>query len=252
MEFANKVVLITGAGAGIGYECALQFADAGARLVVNSRSERNARAAAEAIRERGGEAEFVAGDASDEAVARAIVGRAAEVYGAVDILVNCAGVVPQGSVLVTAPEEWDEVMRVNVKSVYLMSRFAIPEMRKRGGGAIVNVSSVIATKGFPNRALYAASKGAIFAMTKSMAADHIKENIRVNSISPGTVLSESLQRRIDGAANPVDEKKMYESRQPLGRLGTPAEIAQGILFLAADKNSFMTGANLVIDGGVSI
>ncbi|MEA5050107.1 MAG: glucose 1-dehydrogenase [Oscillospiraceae bacterium] len=251
-RFEGKTVIVTGAGAGIGFETACAFAAAGAGVVVNSKSAAHTEKAVQAICSAGGRAVGAPGDVSAADSAQTVVRAAVSTFGGIDILVNCAGIVPQGSVTDFSEDEWDEAMRVNVKSVFLMSKFSLEIMRERGAGCIINVASVAAIKGFANRTLYAATKGALLSMTKAMAADYIRENIRVNSICPGTVLTESLQARIDTAADPVAEKKMYESRQPMGRLGTPAEIAQGILFLADDANSFMTGANLVVDGGVCI
>ena len=145
---------------------------------------------------------------------------------------------------------WDEAFDTNVKSVFLTCREAVRRMRGRGG-AIVNVASVAGFKGIRNRALYAATKGAVIALTRSMAAEYVAEGIRVNAVSPGTVLSPSLQARIDTAADPAEEKRMFERRQPIGRLGTPEEIAEAILFLADPANSYMTGENLVCDGGAT-
>jgi len=250
MDFSGKVVLVTGAGAGIGEATALAFAAQGAVVGVNARSERTSGRVAEKILAGGGDAAALPGDVSEEAQACALVEKAVERWGRLDILVNNAGIVPQGTVLDVSVEEWDRGMAVNARGVFLMSKYAVLQMRKQGGGVIVNNASVAALKGLRNRAAYAAGKGAVVALTKAMAMDHIDEKIRVNCICPGTVLTPSLQARIDTAPDPVSEMRMYAGRQPIGRLGTPEEIAEGILFLAS--NTFLTGAVIAVDGALSL
>lgn len=250
-EFAGKRIILTGAGAGIGEAAAFEFAEKGAAVVVNARTESCEQVAA-AIQAAGGRAIACPGDVSQPEAADRLFQLAQENFGGVDVLVNVAGIVPAGDVTQATVEQCDEVMRVNVRSVMLTCQRAISLFRAQGGGVIVNVASVAATKGVRNRALYSASKGAVLALTKAMAMDHIQENIRINAVSPGTVLSPSLKRRIESAQDVQAEYKMYESRQPIGRLGTPEEIAQAILFLASDRNSFMTGTNLVVDGGATL
>ncbi|MBQ6374389.1 MAG: SDR family oxidoreductase [Clostridia bacterium] len=245
--FSGMTVIVTGAGAGIGKAAALAFAEAGAsRLIVNARTESCLSVKAD-IERRGCACDAVIGDIALEST----VDRLFEAAGMPDVLVNCAGIVPQGDLERTDMDEWDRAFNTNVKAIFLTCREAVKRMRGRGG-AIVNVASVAGFKGLKNRALYSATKGAVIALTKSMAAEYITDGIRINAISPGTVYSPSLQARIDTAADPVAEKLAFERRQPLGRLGTPEEIATGILFLADPANSYMTGVNLVCDGGATI
>ena len=246
-EFSKKTIIVTGAGAGIGRAAALAFARRGAeRLIVNSRGAHCEETAA-AVRALNVQCTAVPGDIGQaETVERLF----AEAHGRVDVLVNCAGVVPQGDLLTTDMSAWDAAFDTNVKAVFLTCREAVRLMRGRGG-AIVNVASVAGFKGIKNRALYSATKGAVIALTKSMAAEYVGDGIRINAVSPGTVLSPSLQARIDLAEDPAAEKNMFESRQPIGRLGTPEEIAEVILFLASPANSYMTGENLVCDGGAT-
>ncbi len=250
-EFEGKVVILTGAGSGIGAAAAHHFAKSGARVVVNARGD-SCKAVVEEIAAAGGTAVACPGDVSDPAVVDRLFAAAQQNFGGLDVLVNVAGIVPAGDVTMATVEQCDEVMRVNVRSVMLTCQRAIALFRKAGGGSIVNVASVSATKGTRNRALYSASKGAVLALTRAMALDHVEENIRINAVSPGTVLSPSLKRRIESAADTEAEYKVYESRQPIGRLGTPDEIAQAILFAASSCNSFMTGTNLIVDGGVTL
>lgn len=245
-EFIGKTVVVTGAGAGIGRATSIEFARRGAKcVIINARSE-SCLGVRDAILALGCEAVAVPGDIGREETVRALFVTAENV----DVLVNCAGVVSQGDVLNTDLNEWDAAFATNVKSVFLTCREAVRRMRGKGG-AIVNVASVAGFKGIRNRALYAATKGAVIALTKSMAAEYVSEGIRVNAVSPGTVLSPSLQARIDMAADPVAEKRMFESRQPIGRLGTPEEIAEAILFMASPRNTYMTGENLICDGGAT-
>lgn len=245
-DFSGKTVIITGAGAGIGKAAAVSFAAQGAKLVVvNSKSDTCSITARE-IERLGCTAKAIRGDASNPLIVSALFDAAEEA----DILVNCAGVVPQGNVETTDLEEWDEVWNTNVKSVFLNSREFLN--RRKRNGVIVNVASVAGFKGIKNRALYSATKGAVIALTKSMAVEYVADGWRINAISPGTVYSPSLQHRIEAAANPSAEKQMFESRQPMGRLGTPEEIAQAILFLASPNNTYMTGVNLVCDGGATV
>ena len=245
-DFSGRTVVVTGAGAGIGRAAALAFARRGAeRVIVNGRSAR-VEDVARQISALGVQCAAVVGDIGKEETVERLFAAAENV----DILVNCAGIVPQGDLLSTDMSVWDEAFDTNVKSVFLTCREAVRRMRGRGG-AIVNVASVAGFKGIRNRALYAATKGAVIALTRSMAAEYVAEGIRVNAVSPGTVLSPSLQARIDTAADPAEEKRMFERRQPIGRLGTPEEIAEAILFLADPANSYMTGENLVCDGGAT-
>lgn len=246
-EFEGMSVVVTGAGAGIGSAAALMFARRGAKLVVNSMTAANCAAVAERIKALGGSAVAVPGDASDEDTVR----RLFEAAPVPDVLVNCAGVVPQGDLFTTDMSDWDAAFGTNVKSVFLCSREAVARMLGRGG-AIVNVASVAGVKGVKNRALYSATKGAVIALTKSLAAEHVGDGIRINAVSPGTVISPSLRARIDQADDPQAEMAMFVSRQPMGRLGEPDEIAEAILFLANPGNGFMTGQNLVCDGGISM
>ena len=251
MRLKDKVALITGASVGIGRCTALLFAREGARLVVNSQSARG-EAVAEQITRAGGQAIFVQGSVADPSDARRMVERGVEEFGRLDILVNNAGIVIPGTVDNMAVDEWDRTIAVNVRGVFLVSKFAAQQMLHQGGGVILHNASVAGVKGLKDRAAYAASKGAVVALTKAMAADYVDKKIRVNCVNPGTTLTPSLQDRINAFDDPEEAKRMFIARQPMGRLGEPEEIAAGILYLASDEASFVTGTTLNIDGGLTI
>lgn len=247
----NQVAIVTGAGSGIGRETALIFAAEGANVVV---ADYNLEAAQQTVDLIGREgtapkaAAFKANVSSAED-AEALVNFAIENFKKLDILVNNAGIGVPGTVLTTKEEDWDRIFSVNVKGIYQCSRFAIPKMKEFGGGNIVNVSSIAAIVAVPDRAAYGASKGAVLALTKAMAADHVKDNIRVNCICPGTVDTPWVGRMVSNYADPADARAKMVARQPIGRLGTPEEMAEAILYLASPSASFATGSALILDGG---
>ena len=251
MRLENKVALVTGASVGIGRHTALLFAREGAKVAVNSQSSRG-EAVVEEIAAAGGEAIFVQGRVEEEGDARGMVARTVDEFGRLDVLVNNAGIVVPDNMENAGVEDWENTMAVNVRGVFLMSKFALQQMLRQGGGAIVHNASVAAVKGLKDRTSYTASKGAVAALTRAMAADYVGRNIRVNCVNPGTTLTPSLQDRINAFDDPEEAKKMFISRQPMGRLGRPAEIAAGILFLASDEASFITGQVLNIDGGLTV
>jgi len=252
MPFAGKSVLITGAGSGIGRATALLFAKSGARVAINNVSLQKGNEVMELIKDTGAEACYAPGDISIAETAREVVGKTITAFGKLDILVNNAGIVIGGRVDNTSEEDLDRTLRVNVKGTFLVSKYAVQEMKKRGGGVIVNVASVAAIKGIPDRAAYSASKGALVSLTKAMAADYIKDNIRVNCVCPGTTFTEGLAERIKASPDPEAALAEFVKRQPMGRLGKEEEIAHAILFAACDEAAFMTGSIITIDGGASM
>jgi len=173
----------------------------------------------------------------------------AERYGHLDILVNNAGYGITGTVLDTTEEQWDALMAVNVKGVLFGCKYAIPIMELQGGGTIVNTASAVAQVGITNRAAYCASKGAVAALTRAMALDHVHANIRINCVAPGTIESPYYDEMFRKAADPQRLRRSLESRQAMNRLGQPIEIARAILYLASDESSFCTGSSLFADGG---
>ena len=249
-DFSNMTVIVTGSGAGMGREAAKLFAAYGANVVVNSRSE-SCKSAHEEIAASGASVIAVQADVGTMEGCERIIRKTVEAFGRIDVLVNAAGIVVDGSVETADLDDWDRSMNTNVKSVFMLSRLAMPYLRETRG-SIVNVASVAALKGLKNRAIYSATKGAMIALSQSMAAEHVGEGIRVNCVSPGTVLSPSLQGRIDKTDDPEQALRNFVARQPLGRLGTSDEVAKAIVFAAAQGIGFMTGANIVVDGGMTI
>jgi 2-keto-3-deoxy-L-fuconate dehydrogenase len=245
MQFVNRTVLITGAAAGIGRSAAEKFAAEGARLVVVDRS-------LEGLAGLAAPSETVTAVELDITNSAGIEALAARV-GRVDVLFNCAGVVTGGTVLETSREEWDQTFGVNVTAMFEMTRAFLPAMVENGSGCIINMASVVSSlKGLPNRFAYGASKAAVIGLTKSVAADFVAKGIRCNAICPGTVDTPSLQQRMHATGDYEGARLAFLSRQPMGRLAHPGEIADLVLFLASDSASFMTGQTVTIDGGISI
>lgn len=251
MEFQDKVILITGAGAGIGAAAARAFARAGAKVVCNSVSE-SASQVAEDIKNNGGDSLFAQGNISDKKAAARVLALTMGAYGRLDVLVNNAGIVLGGTIQDTTLEDFHKTLDVNVIGTFLMSQGAVDIMKEQGGGRIVHVSSVAGLKGHINRLAYSASKGAVIAMTKAMALELCHDNIQVNCVCPGTTLTPSLKERIRTSPDPGLAMEQFCARQPMGRLGTPEEIAEGILFAASAKAGFMTGSIISIDGGMTM
>ena len=247
----DKVCMVTGSTAGIGEAIVELFAEHGAKVVVSGRNEANGRAVVQRISSAGNAAVFVRCDVGDDAQVTALVQRCVEQYGGLDVLVNNAADVqgahgPGRDVASISPQMWDDQIRVNLRAVYYISHLAIPLIRKRGGGAIVNVSSVGSFVAWPNSAAYLASKGAINQLTRSMAVDYAADNIRVNALCPGWILTPTEQDRI--AANPEIVERVKEQKG-IQRMGEPREMAYAALFLACSESSYVTGTTLLADGG---
>jgi meso-butanediol dehydrogenase/(S,S)-butanediol dehydrogenase/diacetyl reductase len=247
LKLKDKVAIITGAGAGIGEATALLFAKEGAKVCCNSISD-SASKVVEKIKQQRGDAIFIQGDVSELRICKKIVEDTINNYSNLDILFNNAGIVLPGSVDTMTVDDWDRTMVVNVRSVYLMSKFAYPYLKKTKG-IIINTGSSVAFKGVKNRAAYTASKGAVLSMTRAMAMDYMEDGIRVNCISPGTTDTPSLANRLAQFEDPIEARKEFVARQPMKRLGTPEEIADGVLYLVLAE--FCTGMSLSIDGGMT-
>ena len=245
----DRVALITGAASGIGRATALLFAHEGAALALVDVNQPAGESLVHEIRASGARAVFEPADVSSAPDCHRAVARAVREFGAIHILFNNAGIIRRASVVELSEADWDRVLAVNVKSIYLMSREVIPRMEKSGGGAIISTASGWGLAGGPRAAAYCASKGAVVLLTKAMAIDHGPQRIRVNCICPGdtdTAMLRAEARQLD-----MSEGKFLadSAHRPLGRLGTPEEIAQAALYLASDASSFVTGTALVVDGG---
>ncbi len=237
---SGRVALVTGAGSGIGAATARRFAEEGTTVVGGDLRR-------EAVEELGPGIVPVELDVRDESSVMRAVERA-EALGGIDVLVNVAGIGSTTSAPETPLAVWNDVMAVNAGGTFLCCKHAIPPMAARGRGAIVNVASVAGLVGLRNRAAYCASKGAVIALTRALAVDHVGDGIRVNAVCPGTVDSPWVRRLVEEAGESLDALR---ARQPIGRLGTPEEIADAILYLAGDSAAFVTGTALVIDGGLT-
>ena len=239
MRLADKVCIVTGAGSGIGRASALLFAREGARVV-----------AADLDPDADGVTHRV--DVTDENETRALAAATVAEYGRIDVLFNNAGVAGVGDVEETTLELWEHVMRVNARGVFLMSRAVVPTMIAQRSGSIINMSSAIATTGLGRRVSYAASKGAVLALTKSMQVDLAAHGVRVNALLPGTIMTPFVERYLrESYADPEEGQRSIRSRQLTGDLGTADDVAQAALYLASDDSRFVLGAGLVVDGGLS-
>jgi NAD(P)-dependent dehydrogenase (short-subunit alcohol dehydrogenase family) len=252
MRLAGKVALITGAGAGIGRASVVLFAREGARVAAVDRDSATGEETVALAREGGGEAIFLQADVSRAADVAAAIDATVARFGALHVLFNNAGIVLGGTVESTDEEAWDQTMAVNLKSVYLGCRYALPQMRRQGGGVIVNTASVAGLVGVKDRAAYSASKMGIIGLTRSIAIDYVGEKVRANCLCPGTVDTPSLQGRIAATGDVETARAAFIARQPMGRLGTAEEIAALALYLASDESAYMTGSAVVIDGGLSL
>jgi NAD(P)-dependent dehydrogenase (short-subunit alcohol dehydrogenase family) len=246
VRLAGKVALISGAARGMGAAEARLFAREGARVVLGDVLDVEGHAVQAEIVAKGGEAVFTRLDVSRESDWEHAVGLAVQRFGKLDVLVNNAGIGAAGRVEDTTAEAWDRVMEVNAKGVFLGIRAAIPAMRRAGGGSIVNISSQLGLVGMDDSSpQYTASKGAVRLLTKTTALQYAREGIRCNSVHPGPIVTPMTERR---RADPTVYQRML-SRIPLGRYGEPDEVAHGVLYLASDESTFVTGSELVIDGG---
>jgi NAD(P)-dependent dehydrogenase (short-subunit alcohol dehydrogenase family) len=246
MRLAGKVALISGGARGMGAVEAHLFAREGAKVVLGDILEAEGKAVQDEIQAAGGTATFVTLDVTREADWQGAVATAEHLYGRLDVLVNNAGIGGGNRIEDTTLEQWERIMAVNATGVFLGTRAAIPALRRSGGGSIVNISSQLGLVGTDNSSpQYQASKGAVRLLTKATAIQYAKEGIRANSVHPGPIVTAMTERR---RADPEQHRLML-SRIPLGRYGQPEEVALGVLYLASDESSFVTGSELVIDGG---
>jgi NAD(P)-dependent dehydrogenase (short-subunit alcohol dehydrogenase family) len=249
MELSGKVAIITGGDSGIGAAISELFSEEGASVVI---ADIHDSGTAAQIARKGGRALYVKTDVRNEAEVKRLITQTSESFGGIDIVCNNAGIVLLRPLTKTTAEEWERVLQTNLKSVFLVSKHAIPEMLRRGGGAIVNTASQLGLVGLENYTAYTASKGGVIQLTKSMALEYARQNIRVNCICPGPVQTPMLEAELLTERDPEAARRMWAQRQPIGRVGLPREIAQAALYLASDRSSFVVGHALVVDGGYTL
>ncbi|MBX9975861.1 SDR family NAD(P)-dependent oxidoreductase [Cytobacillus firmus] len=251
MRLQDKIAIVTGGGSGIGKATAALFANEGAFVIVTDIHRENGQGAVNEIEENGGKAAFFEMDVANPEAVENVIGQIIEKYRKIDILFNNAGISNVGRVDEVEPDVWDKIMSVNVKGVYLPSKYALPHMMEQKSGVVINMSSCAAEMGLAKRAAYSATKGAVLALTKAMQVDYAPYQIRVNALLPGTIMSPFVE---DYLKSSYDDPEIaiagIKKRQLSGELGRPDDVARAALFLASDESAFMMGSPLYIDGGV--
>lgn len=242
-ELKGKVALVTGGSSGIGKATAFAFARAGATVVVASRRIAEGEETVHEICERGGDAIFVTTDVSKDNDVRSLIDKTVDMFSNLDFAFNNAGGWIMGSLTEQSEEDWDRIMDMNLKGTWLCLKYELEAMLKRGSGSVVNMASVAGVTGMAGFSIYSASRGGIIALTRAAAVEYAKSGIRINSISPGTIKTPAL----DGAS--ADMLAQNAALHPIGRIGQPEEIAEAVVWLCSEKASFVTGHNMVIDGG---
>ncbi|MFV9568846.1 SDR family oxidoreductase [Thermoanaerobacter mathranii] len=250
MDFSDKVVIVTGGGQGIG-RCIVQtFADKGAKVVIADIDDEAGIENEEYIKSKGGDSLFVHTDVSLEEDVGNLVDKTIKTYGKIDILINNAGVGARGTIYTRPMEEWDRVINVNLRGTYMCSKYVAPHMRDNGGGVIINIASTRAFMSEPYTEPYSASKGGIIALTHSLAISLGYDKIRVNSISPGWIEVSEWKKSREAKKPQLTEEDHLQ--HPAGRVGKPEDVANACLFLCSEEASFITGANLIVDGGMTV
>jgi NAD(P)-dependent dehydrogenase (short-subunit alcohol dehydrogenase family) len=248
--FENKIVLITGGTSGIGRATAIAFAREGAKVVISGRRKAEGAETVVHIEKAGGRGLFVQGDVSDEAQVKSLVETVLKEFGRLDIAFNNAGIEGTLSPLVDATvENYTRLFDINVKGVFLSMKYEIPAMLKNGGGSIVNTSSIAGHVGFPNVSHYVASKHAVIGMTKTAALETAKQGIRVNTVSPAAIETEMLDRFAGPASAENEQRKAFAAMHPVGRMGKSEEVASAVLYLSSPGANFITGTDILVDGG---
>ena len=246
MKLNNKVAFITGFGSGLGQAIAVMFAKEGAAVAGTSTTETKGRETLAMVENVGGKALFRAGDVGNSAQMKGLIEETVARFGGLDILVNSAGVRTNGSITDITEEDWDRTLDANLKGAFVLSRLAIPEMKKRGGGVILHIAARSGMLGQAGRAAYCASKGGMARLTEAMAMDHAPDRIRVNCICPGPTRTPMVD------TSTPEKLARYKTRVPLGRIGEPEDVAYAALYLASDEASLVTAAILPVDGGMRL
>lgn len=249
ISLSEKVAIVTGAASGIGEGIALRLADADARVAVLDLDEEGGKGTVSAIGKSGGDAEFFRCDVTSSSDCETTVQAVNDYYGGLDVLVNNAGVIERKTAVELSEEEWDRVLSVNLKGPYLLAKYSIPLMSASGGGSVINVSSGWGIKGGPKAVSYCASKAGLINLSRAMAIDHGREGVRVNCVSPGDTDTGLLRDEADQLGEDEEEFIRQAADRPLERLGAPLDIGNAVIFLASDLADWVTGANLVVDGG---
>jgi NAD(P)-dependent dehydrogenase (short-subunit alcohol dehydrogenase family) len=246
MRLKNKVAFITGFGSGLGRAIAVMFAQEGAAVAGTSPTEANGRATVVLVEKTGGKALYWPGDVSNSGQMTSLIGATVQQLGGIDIVVNSGGVRTNGSITDITEEDWDRTLDVNLKGAFLVSRLAIPEMMRRGGGVILNIAARSGMLGQSGRAAYCASKGGMVRLTEAMAMDHARDKIRVNCICPGPTRTPMVD------TSTPEKLARYKTRVPIGRIGEPEDVAYAAVYLASDEASMVTSAILPVDGGMRL
>jgi NAD(P)-dependent dehydrogenase (short-subunit alcohol dehydrogenase family) len=250
MRFNEKAAIITGGTSGIGLAVAELLSKEGARVALFARDSVRGQAAVEKLSALGGQAIFISGDVGIAEDCQRCVDKTIDTFGCLDILFNNAGIIHVNrNVVDTSEEEWDATLNSNLKGTFLMSKYAIPQIAKNGGGAIVNNASIFGLVGGAGVAAYCAAKGAVINLTRAMAIDHAVQHIRVNCVCPGSVDTPLLEKEMDDLGGADLQRPKFASRHPMNRIATPEEVANAVAYLASEYASFVTGIALPVDGG---
>ena len=246
----GRVAIVTGGTSGIGRATALLFAEEGAKVVVAGRDVHRGAGVVDQIKAIGGAAFFVRTDVSKSVDVEKLIEQTIKGYGRIDILFNNASISPVGNALDTSEETWDDVLSVNLKGTFLCTKEALPHMIEAGGGVVINTASVNSFTAMTNEVAYDASKGGVLMFTRATALDFAKNKIRVNCICPGAIDTPMLRALFDASPDPRKARSELTGKHPIGRIGSPEEVARVALFLASDDSSFVTGAAIAVDGGL--
>jgi NAD(P)-dependent dehydrogenase (short-subunit alcohol dehydrogenase family) len=252
MDFKGKVAIVTGGGSGIGKACSQEFIEKNAAVAVVDRDAKTGKETAAELKKKGGRAEFFQVDVSSAAEVEKLIPEVAAAFGGIDILVNNAGIQRYGTVTTVSEEEWDEVMNINLKGAFLMSKYAVPQMIARGGGSIVITGSVQSVAAQRNSVHYVVSKHGLLGLTRCIALDFGKQNIRANCVLPGAIDTPMLRWAANLDSHPEKVLEACDSMHLRGKMGQPEEVAHVIVFLASDQASFMTGSAVMVEGGLLV